>query len=548
MREWRVVIALAAAVLIGLGALPATSSAATAVSGVWVVPGNNKNTISWEASSGNTHYRIYRSTTDGVTGSLLTTIVSTGTSYVDTTAANGTSYYYSVRGWDGAVESADPVPAMTDTGQTMTNGNHWWDDCSGVLNGTVFVFSGFRNGLFGAFSQTNTINQYDSVSNVASVTPYTMPAPSRYWCGADRSNGSLYLFGGASGDNGATRYSAIHQFNPTAGVTTKLGTLPTNRYQVSARTLADGTVVALGGENGAAYFQSLARFDPLNDVAAPLPSDETTLDYGANGVQTPGMGAIDGNLIISGGKSGTGNAAIGLTKTLTVTFGPLAYFRANQPNIAPNRYGAGVAELNDRYYSLGGATGGTPSTRTAEIDSFDPRAGTWRDEGAALPESRFRVTAHRIKGFIYVMGGNNGSTIGGTFYPDVYRFDPGGQARGTPGAPQFATAPSALNVTPGDHQASLSWTGGTLVDYYRIFRSTTSGALGTLIEEQAGGQDAPATSIVDLAARNCITYYYTVTGIGYDGHETGSTAQVATMGNGVCEAAGLTQYRNDGVT
>jgi xyloglucan-specific exo-beta-1,4-glucanase len=56
--------------------------------------GNNQVSLSWSAVAGATSYNIYRSTTAGQQGSSVGT--SANTSFVDTTAVNGTSYFYQV--------------------------------------------------------------------------------------------------------------------------------------------------------------------------------------------------------------------------------------------------------------------------------------------------------------------------------------------------------------------------------------------------------------------------------------------------------------------
>jgi fibronectin type 3 domain-containing protein len=58
------------------------------------VAGNNQVSLSWGAVAGATSYNIYRSTTAGQQGSSVGT--STSTSFVDTGAINGTSYFYQV--------------------------------------------------------------------------------------------------------------------------------------------------------------------------------------------------------------------------------------------------------------------------------------------------------------------------------------------------------------------------------------------------------------------------------------------------------------------
>lgn len=61
-----------------------------------VVNGNNKVALSWAATANTTSYTVYRSTTAGTLGSILSQY-QTGTTYTDTTAVNGTTYYYTVQ-------------------------------------------------------------------------------------------------------------------------------------------------------------------------------------------------------------------------------------------------------------------------------------------------------------------------------------------------------------------------------------------------------------------------------------------------------------------
>jgi hypothetical protein len=67
--------------------------------------GNNQVTLSWSGSFNPTGYTVYRGTSFGVVSSL-TTVGSTVTSYVDTTALNGHSYYYVVTASNASGESA----------------------------------------------------------------------------------------------------------------------------------------------------------------------------------------------------------------------------------------------------------------------------------------------------------------------------------------------------------------------------------------------------------------------------------------------------------
>lgn len=544
--------------LCGLLACAESVSAASPVRGVWVVAGANKNTITWERGDGtNTDVRIYRSTSDGTLGALVATVPAKQTSFVDSGLTNGTSYYYSLHGWDGSSESDVPPATVVRTGARFAAGR-WWGDCSTVMNGTLWTFGGYTGGIVIAFlgiDQTikdPVIRSYSPVSNVASDSPFTVPNV-RYWCGAGRSNGAAYLLGGANGVNGASTYDAIYRFTGASAPGLMNGKLPSGRYQVSSATLSDGQIATIGGQSGSNEYKSIATFDPVLDPAGAIPSDETTLDYNASyGVQIPQLNSLDGSLYLSGGSDTNGsNHPLDITKQVDATWSPLTYLRTNRATMSSPRIGAASATLNDRIYVLGGATAcGAYCTTTNLIESFDPRANSWRTEGARLLARSYRPTGHRIKGFIYIAGGNSGRLLSPNgYYSDIYRYDPGGQARGTPSAPSFATAPSGLSTSSAANSVTVSWTGGTLVDTYRVFRSSTPGQLGSLIEENAGGIDAPATSVIDSDVDNCVSYY-TVTGIGYDGRETAATAQVATVPTvpGPCDPTSLRQFRSNGTT
>jgi fibronectin type 3 domain-containing protein len=84
------------------GATPGPPAAPTGLS---ATAGNNQVALSWTASSGATSYNVKRAT---VSGGPYTTIASpTTANYTDTTAVNGTTYYYVVSAVNGSGESAN---------------------------------------------------------------------------------------------------------------------------------------------------------------------------------------------------------------------------------------------------------------------------------------------------------------------------------------------------------------------------------------------------------------------------------------------------------
>src|SRR5207248_10806075 len=60
--------------------------------GLTGTPGNAQVRLSWSASAGAASYNLKRSLTNGVPGAPVGSTI--GTSYIDTSLANGTTYYY----------------------------------------------------------------------------------------------------------------------------------------------------------------------------------------------------------------------------------------------------------------------------------------------------------------------------------------------------------------------------------------------------------------------------------------------------------------------
>ena len=69
--------------------------------------------ISWGAVDGAEGYYVYRRETSGTYTRIKTLSGSTTTSYVDTTAVDGTSYYYAVRAYSGTTLSGFEGKAIT---------------------------------------------------------------------------------------------------------------------------------------------------------------------------------------------------------------------------------------------------------------------------------------------------------------------------------------------------------------------------------------------------------------------------------------------------
>lgn len=93
----------------------------------------------------------------------------------------------------------------------------------------------------------------------------------------------------------------------------------------------------------------------------------------------------------------------------------------------------------------------------------------------------------------------------------------------TPQVP-IAGAPTGLTATPGNAQVSLSWTAVTGAQSYNVYRSTTSGTKGTVLNSLA----VTATNYTDTTVTNGTVYYYEVTAVNAGG-ESGVSNQVSAI-------------------
>jgi len=106
-------------------------AAPDAPTGLNATAGDGEVALTWNVSPLASSYKVKRSTTGG--GSYTTISTPTDTSFTDTTAVNGTTYYYVVSGVNATGESPDsseviatpidPVPPATPTGLVAVAGN-----------------------------------------------------------------------------------------------------------------------------------------------------------------------------------------------------------------------------------------------------------------------------------------------------------------------------------------------------------------------------------------------------------------------------------------
>ncbi|HEV2331382.1 MAG TPA: autotransporter-associated beta strand repeat-containing protein [Verrucomicrobiae bacterium] len=202
--------------------------------GVTAMPGNNQVTLSWTAPGGTvTGYDIYRSTTSNSGYTLLAAGSNiSGSPFTDTTAVNGTTYYYVVTSLNGSLQSSyssqvSGTPPRNNTVVTwngiqtsddnwtlsLTEGN-WTGASSGnyYLNGDTAIFnddsaSGAQsvslnvtvNPASVAFANTNVIYMISGSGAISGLTGVTNAGPGTVMLaetGGDNFNGGVNVRSG----------------------------------------------------------------------------------------------------------------------------------------------------------------------------------------------------------------------------------------------------------------------------------------------------------------------------------------------------------------
>ena len=131
------------------------SNPPTSPTGLAAIPGNNQVGLTWDFSPGATNYNVKRSTTNGGPYS---TIASPATiSYTDTTAVNGTTYYYVVSAVNGGGQSANSSQVSISPFQPVK--------LTGAVIGTAGSYGGSGNTIAKVFD--NNLGTYYDATNAS---------------------------------------------------------------------------------------------------------------------------------------------------------------------------------------------------------------------------------------------------------------------------------------------------------------------------------------------------------------------------------------------
>jgi len=415
---------------------------------------SGKPVLTWNAVPGATSYKVYRATSKSGTYSLLGTV--TTTSYTNTGAKEGTTYYYKVKAANGAGESAysnvvsgkvvvTPKPAapVVKIGNSASSGKPMltWNAVSGATSYKVYRATS-QNGTYSllgtvtATSYTNTgakagmtyyykVKAVNSVGEsaysnivsgkVKSVTP--KPAAPVVKIGHSASSGKPMLTWNAV--SGATSYK-VYRATSQNGTYSLLGTVTTTSY------------INTGAKDGVTYYYKVKAVN-------------------------------------SAGESAFSNVVSGKTTVTTLTMGH-------------------------------SASSGKPQLTWKAVSG----AASYRVYRATTKNGAYSVI-NTTKALTYT---NTGAALGTTYYYKVEALNASGKSMGFSAVVEGKVAPVlAVGYSSVSGKPQLTWKAVPGATEYQVYRSTQQNSGYTKINTTT------STSYVNTGAKAGTTYYYRIVAV-----------------------------------
>ena len=415
---------------------------------------SGKPVLTWNAVPGATSYKVYRAASKSGTYSLLGTV--TTTSYTNTGAKEGTTYYYKVKAANGAGESAysnvvsgkvvvTPKPAapVVKIGNSSTSGKPvlTWNAVSGATSYKVYRATS-QNGTYSllgtvtATSYTNTgakagTTYYYRVKacNDAGLSPYSNIVSGQAKSVTPKPSAPVVKIG-----NSASSGKPMLTWNAVSGATS---------YKVYRAASQNGTYSLLGTVTTTSYTNTGAKAG-------------TTYYYKVKAVNTAGESAYS-------------NIVSGQATVTTLTMGH-------------------------------SATSGKPML-------------TWKAVSGAASYKVYRATTkngaytviNTTKALTYT---NVGAALGTTYYYKVEALNAAGKSMGFSAVVEGKVAPVlAVGYSSVSGKPQLTWKAVPGATEYQVYRSTQQNSGYTKINTTT------ATSYVNTGAKANTTYYYKIVAV-----------------------------------
>jgi len=451
------------------------ATAPSAPSSVTATGGTSQATLNWSAVAGATSYNVLQGTSSGGETSLATGV--TSPSYTDSTAANGTQYFYEIQavntiGVSANSSEVNATPMAAPTGFGATAGNNFvalsWNGSAGATS-------------YNVKRSTTSGSGYTIISTPGAVTgtAYTdnsAVAGTTYFYVVSATN--------TVGESLNSSQASALPFSQPPTAPTGLLTVPTNSQVTLSWTAGTGDVsynVKRSTTSGSGY----TTISPTGTVTGSSYTDST---------------AVNGNIYYYV-VSGTNSSGESVNSSQA---------SAALPPAAPTGLGAtaGANQIVLSWVAPSGTSGATSYNVKRSTNSGSGYV-TISTAGTVTGTAYTDTTAFSGTTYFYVVSGVNATGQGANSI----------QATTTPsGPPQVPTVTMITNYTT----LTLSWAPvqGAPAGYV-VSRSTTSGT-ETVLTNQA------ATSFTDTSVVVGTQYFYTVAATNSSGSSANSAEVTGT--------------------
>ena len=459
---------------------------------------NAQVTLTWTSVTGAASYNLYRGTTPGGEGNTAyqkgITPFGPNPNYLDSSLANGTTYYYQVT----AVNSSGEGPKSSEASATP---------------GAAVLAAPLLKGV--ASSTKNTLTW----SPIAGATSYNL-----YRTSGQGAPGFLYKTGLATSsftDPGLTNGTAYG-------------------YYVCA--------VSASGQGSQSNIVLLTPGSP--SLAAPSLSAQAASSTQINLTWSPVTGATSYNLYRSASAGGEGSAPYktGITQqSYSVTFSDTgltsgtSYYYTAVP-VGPGGEGASSNEAS-----------ATPGSTALAAPALKGVAGsgqvtlTWSSVTGAASYNLYRTSGQGGPGLLYKTGltaspfTDVGLTNGSPYTYSVTAVALSGEGTASnqitlvPGSPALA-APLLSAQAASSTQITLSWSPITGASTYNLYRSLTPGGQGIMPYKADITMQGPTLTYPDTGLTSGTMYYYKVVAVGPGGEGAFSNEASAVPGTAALAA------------
>ena len=423
---------------------------------------SGKPMLTWDAVDGATSYRVYRATSQNGTYSLLGTV--TATSYTNTGAKAGTTYYYRVKAVNdaglspysntvsGQNKAVTPKPAapVVKIGNSATSGKPMltWDAVDGATSYRVYRATS-QNGpyrLLGSVTTTTYVNTgaKDGVTYYYMVTAVNDSGESAFSNTVSGQSKAVTPKPSAPVvkiGNSATSGKPMLTWNAVSGATS---------YKVYRATSQNGTYSLLGTVTATSYTNTGAK-------------DGVTYYYKVKAVN-------------SAGESAYSNTVSGQSKAVTP-----------KPS-------APVVKIGHS------ATSGKPMLTWNAVDG----AASYKVYRATAKNGAYSVI-NTTKALTYT---NTGAALGTTYYYKVEALDAAGKSLGFSDVVEGKVAPVlAVGYSSVSGKPQLTWKAVPGATEYQVYRSTQQNSGYSKINTTT------STSYVNTGAKANTTYYYKIVAV-----------------------------------